>query len=123
MLRADAVCIEEVLLEAGVTGTKRIIEGPAQIEMWKLLGETRVVANAVTTDPKPWQAEDRAAEAPGRADAQRKGRVGAGALDLGKSTGGREVSAGVRAPTRPAKPMVIVPARHGNAFVVRRRRD
>ena len=130
MLCPDAECIGTAAVEA--TLAKRIIAQASNqgeqlgFDFWDTLSGTRVVATTAGTSLVPWQAptKEEVAKAFGDADAQRKGRERARtALDLGKLTGGREATAGVRAPTRPAKPMVIVPARHGNAFVVRRRRD
>jgi hypothetical protein len=45
-----------------------------QLELWTLLADTRVVEDAAGTALVPWQAEDRDAEAPGRATARKDKR-------------------------------------------------
>ena len=92
-----------------------------QLELWTLLGQTRVVTDATGTALTPWQAGDRSDEAPGRADAQKKGR-GATTLDLGKVPAGRTACSDTPyAQAGEAKSKAkarIAPARYGNRHVL-----
>jgi hypothetical protein len=92
---------------AGMSGTKRIThasqsteEKTGQIEMWSLLGD---VAAKLAGD---------ASRPDGQKEKLRRARA---ALDAAKLPAGRLAGWGSQARIRPAK--------HGNAFVVTRRRD
>jgi hypothetical protein len=93
-----------------MAGTKRIThasqsteEKTGQLELWTLLADTRVVTDAAGTALVPWQAEDRSAEAPGRAPARKKRRCGSIPQDVSRSR------------------MVLAPAKFGNRTILRRR--
>ena len=103
-----------------MAGEKTDIQTPVQFEMWKLLGSTQAVVDA-TGDRlvRPGKVSEPHATDPARFDAQRKGRgtEATGSLPAGRMAGTETWAAKGLAKSK----FAIVPARHGNRSVLRRR--
>ena len=100
-----------------MAGDRVDIQNPAQLEMWKLLGESRVVVDAVTERlVRPGKVVEPHAKSPARDAAQIK-RPGSatGALNLGKSGAAFPQAGAAR------NALTVAPARYGNRPVIRRR--
>lgn len=91
-----------------------------QLELWTLLGQTRVVTDASDRLVRPGKVSEPHATDPARFDAQKKGR-GAVTLDLGKVPAGRTPGSDTpyaRAGEAKSKGMAIKPAKYGNRVVL-----
>ena len=95
------------------------MEEDRQLKLWTLLGTTQAVVDATGEQlVRPGKVSEPHAKGPASLDAQIKRRVGAGsAPDLGKSGAAFPHAGAAKGKAR------IVAAKHGNAFIVTRRRD